>query len=101
MHYLLKAIMIHIGLVLGLGNIQWSQSKFISIFLKVQSIYFSLLNFSLCCLLEWIVVKEFVLFHQGATIDDLLDVLVDISFVIQNLSYYFYVQVRLSLVKVM
>ena len=45
MHYLLQAIMIHIGLVLGLGNMQWSQSKFMSKHQEMQSIDFSLLNF--------------------------------------------------------
>ena len=44
MHYLFKAIMIHIGLVLGLGNMQWSQSKFISNHKKCKAFDFSLLN---------------------------------------------------------
>ena len=62
MHYLLKAIMIHIGLVLGLGNMQWSQSKFISTYQEVQSINFSLLNFSIFVSLE-IVYKSFFHFY--------------------------------------
>ena len=44
MHYLFKAIMIYIGLVLGLGTMQWSQSKFISNHKKCKAFDFSLLN---------------------------------------------------------
>ena len=79
MHYLLKAIMICIGLVLELGNMQWNQSKFIATYQEVQSFILVGGKFNFVVSLnEWMICLGI---HLSMDLDDLIDVLLDVVFV--------------------